>query len=96
MESMAQPEHVPGEADADLVGGVPGDDGGHPGDGHVDQLCGHRKDQEQQRQPGQVARVRAGRGGVDDPAYDERPRQDRDRRCGNQRAEAGPTPCVGP
>ncbi len=93
---MVEPEHVAGDAQAELVGRAPPVDRRLTGDGDGDQLRAHGDGEEGGGQAGDLARVGALRGAVDDRPHDHGPGEGQGRPHTEQAPEREPAPAVGP
>jgi hypothetical protein len=96
VELVVETEHVARHREPQIVGGAPGRDRGEPGDDDREQLGDRGDGEEHEGEAGDLAGRGAVGRGVDDAPDHERA-GDRERRAGgDERAEAGPTPGVGP
>ena len=95
MELVVEAEDVAGDAQAQLVGGLPRRDRRSTGDDDRQHLGGDGDGEEEQREADDLSRGGAVRGEVDDAADHEWSRQHERRAGRDERAEDDPTPRVG-
>ena len=96
VELVVEPEHVAGDAQAELVRRAPRRHRGEPGDDDGDDLGGHGDGEERQCQPHELGGAGPLRRLVHDGAHDERAGERQCRAAREERAENGPTTGVGP